>query len=66
MASKVIIGALAFAAGGVAGALFVRWYIQTHPASTIGGAAIDKIFGEDSPTGTTLKGLLPGLDRAAA
>jgi hypothetical protein len=48
--------ALVFAAGGVAGALLVRWYIQTHPLETIGGGIVDKVFGEDSKVGNVVKG----------
>lgn len=66
MGSRVVIAALAFAAGGVVGALALRWYIQTHPLTTVGAATVDKIFGEGSKTGTTIKGLLSGLEAGTA
>lgn len=45
---RLLIGVAAFAAGFGAGALFVKWYISTHPGGTIIAAAGEKIFGEGS------------------
>jgi hypothetical protein len=34
---------VAFVAGGVAGALLLRWYIMTHPGEIVGDVIADKL-----------------------
>lgn len=56
--------ALAFTAGGVAGALLLKWYISTHPGDTIVAALGDKIFGEGSTGARVVRGIGGALDSA--
>lgn len=59
---KLGIGLLAFAGGAVAGALFVRWYIQTHPGEIVGGKLGEAIFGEGSTGAKILGGIGNAID----
>lgn len=66
MVRTVVVGALAFAAGAVAGGLFVRWYVMRHAGQLAGDAIGAEIFGEGSTGAKILGGVLTGLDEFRA
>lgn len=56
--------AAAFAAGAVAGALFVRWYIMTHPGELAGEKLGAALFGEGSTGANIVTGIGHTIDQA--
>lgn len=59
---KVAIGILAFAAGAVAGGLFVQWYVKRHAGQLAGDAIGAAIFGEGTTGAKILGGILATTD----
>ena len=59
---KVAVGVVSFAAGALAGALFVRWYVMRHAGQLAGQAIGDKVFGEGSTGSKILGGVLTAVD----
>lgn len=59
---KVTIGVLAFAAGAVAGGLFVKWYVQTHAGGIAAGKLGESLFGEGSTGAKILGGIGGAID----
>lgn len=57
---------IAFAAGAIAGALFVRWYVMRHAGQLAGEALGNEIFGEGTTGAKILGGVLTGLDEVRA
>jgi hypothetical protein len=63
---KLVVGVLGFAAGAVAGGLFVRWYVMRHAGALAGQAIGDKIFGEGTTGAKILGGVLGAVDEVRA
>ena len=56
---------LAFVAGGVAGALLLRWYIMTHPGAIVGDVLAEKLgLDKESAGGKFVRGLGGAVDEA--
>lgn len=63
---KLAIGALSFAAGAAAGALFVRWYVMRHAGGLAGEALGEKIFGAGSTGATIVSSVFNAIDEVRA
>lgn len=61
---KLAIGVLAFAGGALAGGLFVKWYVQTHPGELAAMKLGEQLFGEGSTGAKILGGIGSAVDQA--